>query len=136
MIGSLQCVVLDCPDVSALASFYQAVLGGVVNQPDARWSTGADFATLHAAGGTVLAFQRVSNFLAPDWPDPKRPQQLHLDIDVPEPGEAHERVVGLGARLLRDEPRGWRVYADPAGHPFCLIPARQLTQTEPVDNGD
>ena len=89
-----------------------------------------------AAGGIVLAFQRVTNFLAPDWPDPKRPQQLHLDIDVPEPGEAHERVVGLGARLLRDEPRGWRVYADPAGHPFCLIPARQLTQTEPVDNGD
>ncbi len=136
MTGSLQCVVLDCPDAGALASFYQAVLGGVVNQPDPRWSTGPDFATLHAASGIVLGFQRVTNFLAPRWPDPTRPQQLHLDIDVPEPDEAHELVVGLGARLLRDEPRGWRVYADPAGHPFCLIPARHLTQTEPVDNGD
>jgi catechol 2,3-dioxygenase-like lactoylglutathione lyase family enzyme len=122
MIGTLQCVVLDCPDVAALASFYQAVLGGVVNQPDPRWSTGADFATLHVTGGIVLAFQRVSNFLAADWPDSTRPQQLHLDIDVPDPDAAHERVVSLGARFLRDEPRGWRVYADPAGHPFCLIP--------------
>lgn len=124
MIGSLQCVVLDCPEVAVLASFYQSVLGGVVNQPDPRWSTGADFATLHAEGGIVLAFQRVSNFLAPDWPDPGRSQQLHLDIDVSDPDDARERVVTLGARLLRDEPRGWRVYADPAGHPFCLIPGR------------
>jgi catechol 2,3-dioxygenase-like lactoylglutathione lyase family enzyme len=135
MMGSLQCVVLDCPDVAALASFYQAALGGVVNQPDPRWSTGADFATLHAPGGVVLAFQRVSNFVAAGWPDPTRPQQLHLDIDVPELDDAHERVVGLGARFLRNEPRGWRVYADPAGHPFCLIPARHQADIEPVDNG-
>jgi hypothetical protein len=48
MIGSVQCVVLDCPDVVELAAFYQSLLGGVVSQPDPRWSTGADFATLHA----------------------------------------------------------------------------------------
>jgi predicted enzyme related to lactoylglutathione lyase len=124
MIGSLQCVVLDCPDVLQLASFYQELVGGAVNQPDPRWSVGADFATLHAAGGgTVLAFQRVADFRPPQWPDPGYAQQLHLDIDVPDIDDAHERVAGLGAALLRRDPRGWRVFADPAGHPFCLIPS-------------
>jgi hypothetical protein len=39
----------------------------------------------------------------------------------------HERVLALGARLLLDrfddpdEPL--RVYADPAGHPFCIFVA-------------
>jgi predicted enzyme related to lactoylglutathione lyase len=122
MSGSLQCVVLDCPDVTVLANFYQALLGGIVNQPDPRWSTSAGFATLHAADGNVLAFQQVADFRAPAWPDPARPQQLHLDIDVPDLDDAHERVSALGARMLRADPRGWRVYADPAGHPFCLLP--------------
>jgi hypothetical protein len=37
----------------------------------------------------------------------------------------HDRAVALGGRLLRDrsddpdEPL--RVYADPAGHPFCIF---------------
>jgi hypothetical protein len=70
MIGSLQCVVLDCPDVAELAAFYQSLLGGVLNQPDPRWSTSADFATLHAADGIVVAFQRVGDFVAPGWPVP------------------------------------------------------------------
>jgi hypothetical protein len=125
MIGSLQCVVLDCPDVGQLASFYRALLGGVVNQPDPRWSVGADFATLHTHGGTVLAFQRVTEFRRPRWPDPGFPQQLHLDVDVPDMAEAHMRVRSLGATLLTIDARGWRVFADLAGHPFCLIPSRR-----------
>ncbi len=124
MIGSLQCVVLDCPDVTVLAGFYQALLGGIVNQADPRWRTGPDFTTLHTPCGVVLAFQLVRYFVAPGWPDPAYPQQLHLDIDVPDLDEAHERVVGLGGCLLRADPRGWRIYADPAGHPFCMIPGR------------
>jgi len=35
---------------------------------------------------------------------------------VEDPAEAGTRVVALGAR-----PLGGDVYADPAGHPFCLI---------------
>ena len=46
MIGTLQCVVLDCPDGLRLARFYQAVLGGEVNQPDPRWAVDEDFATV------------------------------------------------------------------------------------------
>jgi len=55
---------------------------------------------------------------------------LHLDTTVPTKADldaAHERALALGARLLEDrsddpeEPL--RVYADPAGHPFCIIAA-------------
>ncbi|HEX4289509.1 MAG TPA: VOC family protein, partial [Trebonia sp.] len=65
MIGTLQCVVLDCPDVLGLAQFYQALLGGAVNQTDPRWAVGDDFSTLHAQSGLVLGFQRVTGFRAP-----------------------------------------------------------------------
>jgi catechol 2,3-dioxygenase-like lactoylglutathione lyase family enzyme len=124
VIGSLQCVVLDCPDAPALAVFYRQLLGGVVNEPDRRWATGPDFATLHTPGGPVLAFQRVRGFVAPRWPDAAHPQQLHIDVDVPDADAAHERVLTIGASLLTRDPRGWIDYADPAGHPFCLIPGR------------
>jgi hypothetical protein len=74
MIGRLQFVVLDCPDVRELAQFYQALLGGAVNQPDPRWAVSEDFATLHTEGGLVLAFQRVTDYVPPQWPDGAHPQ--------------------------------------------------------------
>lgn len=121
MVGRLQCVVLDCPDVHELARFYAALLGGAVDRPDPRWAVGADFATVHTEAGLVLAFQRVAEYRPPQWPDAARPQQFHLDVDVPNLDDAHEQVLGLGAVLLRIDSGGWRVYADPAGHPFCLL---------------
>ncbi|MGH3206066.1 MAG: VOC family protein [Streptosporangiaceae bacterium] len=82
MIGKLQCVVLDCPDVGELAQFYQALLGGAVNQADPRWAIGDDFATLHTGSGLVFAFQWVRDYQAPRWPDSSHPQQFHLDLEV------------------------------------------------------
>ena len=84
MIGKLQCIVLDCPDVRQLARFYQSLAGGAVNQPDPRWSVSDDFATLHLGTGLVLAFQRVQDYRAPRWPDSAYPQQFHLDLEVPD----------------------------------------------------
>jgi hypothetical protein len=121
MIGKLQCVVLDCPDALNLAQFYQSLLGGVVNQPDPRWAVSDDFSTLHFGSGLVFAFQRVKDYRAPQWPDSAHPQQFHLDLDVPDLDQAQEQVLGLGATLLRNDTRGWRIFADPAGHPFCLL---------------
>lgn len=121
MIAGLQCVVLDCPDVGELARFYQAVLGGEVNRPDPRWAVGDGFATLHTDAGLVFAFQRVEDYRAPRWPDAAHPQQFHLDLDVPDLDRAQGEVLALGATPLRADPRGWRVFADPAGHPFCLL---------------
>jgi len=122
VVGKLQCVVLDCPDVPGLAQFYRSLLGGVVNQPDPRWAVGSDFSTLHVGPGLILAFQRVQDHRAPRWPDTAYPQQFHLDIEVPDLDQAQADVLGLGATLLHADPRGWRIFADPAGHPFCLLP--------------
>lgn len=123
MIGHLECVVLDCADAGALARFYQGLLGGAVNQPDPRWSTGDSWATLHSAQGVVLAFQRTDGYQPPQWPDPARPQQFHLDVAVTDLDQAQAEVLAQGASLLKagHRGRGWRVFADPAGHPFCLV---------------
>jgi hypothetical protein len=121
VIGTLQCVVLDCPDARELAGFYQSLLGGTVNQPDPRWAVSDDFSTLHTGSGLVFAFQRVTDYRPPRWPDSARPQQFHLDLDVADLDQAQEQVLALGAALLQVDTRGWRIFADPAGHPFCLL---------------
>lgn len=120
----LRTVVIDCADPVELAEFYRRVLGGSV-RPEAD-----DWVVLDVAPGDVLAFQRADDHLAPTWPMNVRPQQLHLDLTVPgraELDEQHDRVLALGGRLLLDrsddpeEPL--RVYADLAGHPFCIFVA-------------
>jgi catechol-2,3-dioxygenase len=119
MIGTLGAVVLDCPDPKALAAFYAELVGGTVDAEDDTWID------LNREGAQRLSFQLAPAHQAPGWPDPERPQQFHLDIAVPraELEAAEARVLDLGATLLEGDhggERNWRVYADPAGHPFCL----------------
>ncbi|MGW0790452.1 VOC family protein [Streptomyces sp. NPDC002911] len=123
MIAELQCVVLDCPAPARLAGFYAAVLGGEADRPDTRWALDENWATVHTPSGPVLCFQRVEEFLPPRWPDPAHPQQFHLDFGVPDLDRAQEQVLALGATVLDGGTvaRSWRVFADPAGHPFCLV---------------
>ncbi|MEV5583582.1 VOC family protein [Streptomyces parvus] len=123
MIAELECVVLDCADPRELAAFYASLLGGEVDRPDRRWACDAEWSTLHTPGGLVLAFQRVAGYRPPHWPGQEVPQQFHLDFGVTDQERAHEEVLAAGASLLDagEEKRGWRVYADPAGHPFCLV---------------
>ena len=71
----------------------------------------------------VVAVQLAPDHVPPQWPDPAHPQQLHLDVQVDDPDAAERQVLALGARRLPD-PEGaedFRVFADPAGHPFCLV---------------
>src|SRR5829696_635444 len=82
-------------------------------------------------GMRELAFQRVDDWVPPQWPDPSRPQQLHVDIRVDDVEEAEARVIELGARRAPASPEtpetpetGYRVFLDPAGHPFCLVHGR------------
>ncbi|MFD5751330.1 VOC family protein [Streptomyces sp. NPDC127033] len=123
MIADLQCVVLDCSDPLELAEFYQSLLGGAVNQQDRRWALDDAWATLHTPSGLVFAFQRTADYQPPLWPDPSRPQQFHLDFGVTDLDRAQEQVLALGAAVLDagSGGRSWRIYADPAGHPFCLV---------------
>ncbi|NGN65373.1 VOC family protein [Streptomyces sp. A7024] len=119
-IATLGPVALDCPDPRALAEFYAGILGGEVKQN----ADAPDWIDLNLPTGERLAFQEAPDFVPPSWPNPERPQQFHLDLMVPraELDAAQEQVLALGAKLLDDQiGKGlWRVYADPAGHPFCL----------------
>lgn len=114
-VAELGAVVLDCPDPRALAAFYAAVLGGTVEDQD-------DWVDLKLPGGQSLAFQAAPGFVPPKWPAPDASQQFHLDLTVPDLDAAEKAVLELGARPLEaeDRERTFRVYADPAGHPFCL----------------
>jgi catechol 2,3-dioxygenase-like lactoylglutathione lyase family enzyme len=113
VIGRMHHVVLDCPDPAALAEFYSALLGLPVTYRSADWVVVA--ANDRSSG---LAFQLAPDNRPPTWPDPEVPQQVHLDIMVDDIAAAGSRVLELGAVRLSDD----NVFADPAGHPFCLIP--------------
>lgn len=124
MIGRIHHVVYDCPDPAALAAFYSALLGLPVTYHDDDWD-------VVAANDTTsgLAFQRAPGHRQPTWPDPAVPQQIHLDLMVEDPATAGPRVLALGAARLDGE----NVYADPAGHPFCLI--RRPHWAPPIPEG-
>ena len=116
-VAKLGVVVLDCPDPSALAGFYAEVLGGTAKaDEDGTW------VDVEVPGGQTLAFQAAPGYVPPKWPSPDHSQQFHLDLTVEDLDASEERVLALGARPLdaADRSRTWRVYADPAGHPFCL----------------
>jgi catechol 2,3-dioxygenase-like lactoylglutathione lyase family enzyme len=134
---TLRQVVLDCEDARALAEFYRQLLGfhyrpGDEPPQDGTPDTnGQDWLVLRDANGSLqLAFQQVPQLPEPTWPEGPRPQMLHLDTTVLTLSELyvqHQRALDLGARLLfdrsddQDEPL--IVYADPAGHPFCIFVA-------------
>ncbi|MFJ8000005.1 VOC family protein [Streptomyces sp. NPDC096310] len=118
-IATLDTVVLDCPDPLALARFYAQVLGGEVKET----TDGTDsWVELRGAPGAPLAFQSAPGFVPPAWPAAEPSQQFHLDLTVPDLDVAEKAVLALGAVPLdaTDRQRTFRVYADPAGHPFCL----------------
>ncbi|MEW2296639.1 VOC family protein [Streptomyces sp. NPDC006743] len=113
-LAKLGVVVLDCPDPRALAGFYAEVLGGTVEGE-------GDWVDLKVPGGVALAFQKAPGFVPPKWPSADASQQFHLDLDVEDLDAAEKGVLALGARPLAQQgATGFRVYADPAGHPFCL----------------
>jgi catechol 2,3-dioxygenase-like lactoylglutathione lyase family enzyme len=110
----LSSVALDCPDPAKLAAFYAEITSGMVTYLDAQW------ATVKGPGGRI-DFQTAPGFTPPTWPDPSSSMQMHLDFDVDDLDAAEARVLAAGATKLDFQPGDhWRVYADPAGHPFCL----------------
>jgi catechol 2,3-dioxygenase-like lactoylglutathione lyase family enzyme len=118
-LAKLGVVVLDCPDPHALAGFYAEVLGGT---PSVETDGDDVWIDLKVPGGTTLAFQAAPGHVPPQWPSPDGSQQFHLDLVVDDLDAAEKGVLALGAKALdaEDRERSFRVYADPAGHPFCL----------------
>ena len=117
MIGHLETVVIDCPDPRALARFYSELLGMYVVDEEDDWVTiGTD------SDAPDLAFQKAPELRPPRWPDPTRPQQFHLDVRVDDIETAEKWALAAGAtRLTEGGGETFRVYADPVGHPFCLV---------------
>ncbi len=74
-----------------------------------------------ADGSGCISFQSIDGYRAPTWPSQEVPQQLHLDVVVDDLDEAEAQVRALGATLAGAQPgTTFRVFLDPAGHPFCL----------------
>lgn len=113
-IGRAHHVIYDCPEPAVLAAFYSLLLGLPVT------FTSPDFVVVSRDAQTSgFAFQLAPDHLPPTWPDPERGQQIHLDVMVDDLDAADRAAQAAGARTLdADE----HVFADPAGHPFCLIP--------------
>lgn len=135
-------IVFDAADLEAESGFWAGILGGHVFKDD-DWHSVID-----ASGQWRIGVQLAPNHVPPEWPGGRQQQQVHLDLHAENFAAAHDEAIALGARLLQpaedlaaDE--GFQVYADPAGHPFCIgwgqhsdealaqVVARRLGPSEP-----
>ncbi len=111
-------IVFDAADLAGESAFWAGVLGGTVDA-----DTEGDWNNVVVGGRPVVAVQLAPDHVQPEWPN-GTPQQIHLDLHVDDVKTAHDEAMALGARLLQpadlDAAEGFQVYADPAGHPFCL----------------
>ena len=114
--------VIDCPDPAALATFYGALLDWKVNLHEDEFD--GDWTDITDVTGQRYCFQQVENYMAPVWPQQDFPQQAHIAVDVDDLDEAEAAVLQLGATKHPHQPgTSFRVFLDPAGHPFCLCQA-------------
>jgi len=110
-------LVIDCADPGALAAFYGAML-------DWKVESSSDWADVRADYGQCISFQQVASYTPPRWPAQDVPQQMHLDLIVDDLDAAEAAVLALGATKHEHQPgTNFRVFLDPAGHPFCLCAA-------------
>ena len=116
-VGWIREIVLNTPDPQALAAFWARLVGG---EP-VEWYDG--WVTLEPPPhGQRLSFQRAES---------GGDGGVHFDVLVEDLDAGHDVVVAAGGEYLdehrspRPGPEGqpvpWRVYADPAGHRFCLV---------------
>jgi catechol 2,3-dioxygenase-like lactoylglutathione lyase family enzyme len=117
MPGRLHHVVIDCPQPELLAGFYSKLLGLPVTYRSDDWVVVSENDTTSG-----VALQLAPDHVPPEWGNPAHPQQMHFDVMVDDLDAVSSEVESMGARPLSDEQDGSRVFADPAGHPFCLVP--------------
>jgi catechol 2,3-dioxygenase-like lactoylglutathione lyase family enzyme len=134
-VPALRAIAIDATNARTVAEFWRELLGFLyrsgdeappLGQPDLK---GDDWLVLtDRAGEPRIAVQHVANLPACTWPDSRVPQQLHLDLtvgDVDELAVQRDRALVLGAKVLQDRSTDpdvpLYVFADPAGHPFCIF---------------
>jgi catechol 2,3-dioxygenase-like lactoylglutathione lyase family enzyme len=111
----LSSVTVNCPDAAELAAFYADITGGRITFSNPDW------AVVNSPGGRI-DFQTVAGHTPPTWPGDDSPNRLHLDFLVDDLAAAEARVLTAGATRYQFQPNADHclVFADPAGHPFCL----------------
>jgi Glyoxalase-like domain len=129
MIGEIRSIVIDSADIRRLASFYSRLAGW-----SEHWA-GPDWITLRPPKGPDVAFQLVPDHVPPRWPDPKHPQQAHLDFLAPDRAAAVALAEEMGGTRLNDAGETYTVMADPSGHPFCLCDSDAVDAVTLVDLG-
>jgi len=125
-IATYSLTALDCPDPVELANFYSQITGFEVVVAHRRKDGQPQWVELVDVDRTRIAFQKIDNYLKPTWPEGPVPQQAHLDFDVPDLDVAEQLILKIGAVKSSIQPSlnpddNFRVYFDPAGHPFCLV---------------
>jgi catechol 2,3-dioxygenase-like lactoylglutathione lyase family enzyme len=107
--------VIDCADPVELATFYGKLLGWEVGEATDGWRE------IRGGAEQCISFQPVEGYAPPSWPSQQLPQQMHLDVMVEDLDEGEAAVLELGATKAEHQPgKTFRVFLDPAGHPFCL----------------
>jgi catechol 2,3-dioxygenase-like lactoylglutathione lyase family enzyme len=106
---------VDGPNAGELAAFYAEITGGTVTSQNEHW------ASMSGPGGTI-DFWTVPDHQPPTWPNGTTPKQLHLDFYVDDLEATQAKVLAAGASKYDFQPNSDHcyVFADPAGHPFCL----------------
>ncbi len=114
-IARLAAISLDTPDPRGLAQFYATLLGLEV------FFESDEFVALKS-DSVFLTTQKVEDHRAPEWPDGVIPKQLHLELAVRDLDEGEALALSVGALKadVQPSPDRWRVFIDPAGHPFCM----------------
>lgn len=114
-----QVVVFDAAELEPESRFWAGVLDGEVESDEQD-----DWHMVVVDGEPRMGIQLAPDHVRPQWPNGE-PQQIHLDLWVEDVDAAHAEVIALGATVLQpavgvDSADDFQVYADPAGHPFCL----------------
>jgi predicted enzyme related to lactoylglutathione lyase len=110
-------VVLDVNDLERATAFWSAALGFPIQRPITQFMV-----------------------LLPESPDDHRPHLIlqkvpevkagknraHLDLFFASRDEARDRLLGLGGRLIQEQPNCigshcWYLMADPEGNEFCVV---------------
>ena len=125
-IAEYSLTALDCPDPVALANFYAKITDFKVVVAYTDKAGKPLWVGLVDKGLTRIAFQRVEKYTPPTWPEGAIPQQAHLDFNVNDLNKAEQQLLAIGAvkspiQTSSNPETNFRVYFDPAGHPFCLV---------------
>ncbi|WP_432832684.1 VOC family protein [Dactylosporangium sp. CA-092794] len=116
---NLGAVIIDAGELEAESAFWHRLLGGSIAKTPTHHFLRID-------GFPAFVIQLAPRHVPPHWPEGNA-QQLHVDLTTDDLAAADRLALEAGARRLKPTddvdpaaPNGGRVYASPAGHPFCL----------------